>query len=98
MTVTLAFSPLTPRLPQIASSPRASLPPPLPPPPPGNVDPWHGLGVLEAPRESEPVMMIDGASHHFWTHIESEITQPEVQAAKEAIQKQVVDWLSEEDN
>jgi len=65
--------------------------------PNGNVDPWHGLGVLEAPRESEPVMMIDGASHHFWTHIKDEITQPQVQQAKEDIQKQVVAWLAESD-
>ena len=99
--------------------------------PNGNVDPWHGLGVLEAPRDSEPVMMIDGASHHFckcWcrnhftvtnrsttttctqsshhlrlralpasgTHIVSEITQPQVQEAKEQIQKQIVQWLAEE--
>jgi hypothetical protein len=62
---------------------------------------WHGLGVLTAPSASEPVMMVDGASHHAWTHPASDpmlIAQPQVAAAKSAIQQQVVEWLAEDDN
>lgn len=64
--------------------------------PNGDVDPWHGLGVLEAPSDSEPVMMVAGASHHFWTHPQNQITQSTVQAAKTQIQDQVISWLEEE--
>eukprot|EP00613_Pedinella_sp_CCMP2098_P034599 CAMPEP_0171724882 /NCGR_PEP_ID=MMETSP0991-20121206/24643_1 /TAXON_ID=483369 /ORGANISM="non described non described, Strain CCMP2098" /LENGTH=504 /DNA_ID=CAMNT_0012317875 /DNA_START=26 /DNA_END=1540 /DNA_ORIENTATION=+ len=67
--------------------------------PNGNVDPWHGLGVLAAPSSSEPVMMVDGASHHAWTHPASDpmlIAQPQLADAKAAIQQQILDWLSEE--
>jgi hypothetical protein len=65
--------------------------------PNGNVDPWSGCGVLEAPTDDEPVMMVDGSSHHFWTHPADEITQDSVKDAKLAIQQQVVTWLNQED-
>ena len=68
--------------------------------PNGNVDPWHGLGVLTSPSDSEPVMMVDGASHHAWTHPADDpmlLAQPQVAAAKTAIQEQVVAWLAEDD-
>lgn len=64
--------------------------------PNGNVDPWSGAGVLTSPNEDEPVMMVDGSSHHFWTHPASEITQDSVAQAKIDIQQQVVAWLAEE--
>ena len=41
--------------------------------------------------------MVDGASHHAWTHPAATITQPAVRAAKAAIQQQVVAWLAEDD-
>lgn len=65
--------------------------------PNGNVDPWHGLGVLVQPAVQEPVMMVEGASHHAWTHPAADIGQPTVAAAKLAIQQQVVAWLAEDD-
>mmetsp|Transcript_53378 Transcript_53378/g.68502 ORF Transcript_53378/g.68502 Transcript_53378/m.68502 type:complete len:507 (-) Transcript_53378:231-1751(-) len=65
--------------------------------PNGNVDPWSGCGVLTAPTDDEPVMMVDGSSHHFWTHPANEIIQESVQEAKLAIQEQVVTWLNQED-
>ena len=60
------------------------------------MDPWHGLGVLAAPSAAEPVMMVDGASHHAWTHPADTITQQTVRDAKKAIQAQVKQWLAME--
>jgi hypothetical protein len=34
--------------------------------PNGEVDPWHGLGVLTSPSKGIDVMMVGGASHHAW--------------------------------
>ena len=36
----------------------------------GNVDPWSVLGLQENDSTSFklPVKMVEGASHHFWTH------------------------------
>ena len=63
--------------------------------PNGDVDPWHGLGVVETPGPEEPVLMVSGASHHAWTHPADEIHQPTVAQAKEKIQTQVLLWLAE---
>jgi serine protease 16 len=65
--------------------------------PNGNVDPWRGLGVLAQPAAQEPVMLVDGASHHAWTHPAADVSQPTVAAAKLAVQQQVVAWLAEDD-
>jgi hypothetical protein len=65
--------------------------------PNGNVDPWSGCGVLVSPKSDEPVMMVDGSSHHFWTHPADQIVQESVAQAKADIQQQVVAWLAEED-
>lgn len=64
--------------------------------PNGDVDPWHGLGVLTSPSPDQPVMMVSGASHHAWTHPADTITQDSVKAAKEEIQAQVLAWLQED--
>ena len=64
--------------------------------PNGDVDPWTGLGVLESPAPSEPVMMVVGASHHAWTHPADTIVQKSVADAKAAIQAQVKQWLAVE--
>ena len=66
--------------------------------PNGNVDPWHGLGVLTPPSPGQPVMMVEGASHHAWTHPADDITQPTVADAKAAIQQQVLQWLADEED
>jgi hypothetical protein len=42
-------------------------------------------------------MMVDGASHHSWTHPDAEITQQTVKDAKAQIQAQVLQWLAEDD-
>ena len=65
--------------------------------PNGNVDPWRGLGVLVPPAAQEPVLLVDGASHHAWTHPAADVSQPAVAAAKRAIQQQVAAWLAEDD-
>ena len=63
--------------------------------PNGNVDPWSGLGVRYEPGPSEPVLMVEGASHHAWTHPADEIHQDTVADAKAKIQAQVLLWLKE---
>ena len=64
--------------------------------PNGDVDPWTGLGVLESPAPTEPVMLVVGASHHAWTHPADTIVQKSVADAKAAIQAQVKQWLAVE--
>jgi serine protease 16 len=64
--------------------------------PNGDVDPWTGLGVLQSPAPTEPVMMVVGASHHAWTHPADTIVQKSVADAKGAIQAQVKQWLAVE--
>lgn len=63
--------------------------------PNGQIDPWRALGVTESPNESEPTLMVEGASHHFWTHPSLPTDSPEVNAAREAIWNQVDAWLKE---
>ena len=64
--------------------------------PNGDVDPWHGLSVLEAPTPQLPVLMVAGASHHAWTHPSAPTDQPTVVAARQTIREQVTAWLAEE--
>ena len=63
--------------------------------PNGDVDPWHGLSVLEAPTPQLPVLMVSGASHHAWTHPSAPTDQPTVVAARQTIRMQVSAWLAE---
>jgi len=64
--------------------------------PNGQIDPWHGLGVLKSVDEKlEPTIWVKGASHHFWTHPENTIVQKTVREAKHEIWKIVSKWLSE---
>ena len=56
-------------------------------------DPWTGLGVLQSPAPTEPVMLVVGASHHAWTHPADTIVQKSVADAKAAILSQVKQWL-----
>jgi serine protease 16 len=62
--------------------------------PNGEVDPWHGLGVLVSPSAGIPVMMVGGASHHAWTHPFDANMQPSVKAAIGAIRSQVTKFLA----
>ena len=64
--------------------------------PNGDVDPWHGLSVLKPPTPELPVLMVEGASHHAWTHPSRATDQPSVVAARAAIRKQVAAWLAQD--
>lgn len=60
----------------------------------GEVDPWAGLGVLQAPNAEQPVLMIGGASHHAWTHPSERGDQPSVVSGRLAERKQVETFLA----
>jgi serine protease 16 len=64
--------------------------------PNGQVDPWKAGGVLESPKASveEPVLMVMGASHHFWTHPTLDTDSSEVIEARQKIWAQLDKWLS----
>lgn len=36
--------------------------------PNGEVDPWATLSILKSPGPEQPVIWVEGASHHAWTH------------------------------
>ncbi len=61
----------------------------------GNVDPWSVLGLEE--RDSTnyklPVKMVDGASHHFWTHAVKDTDAVEIIKIREYIYSCVMSWL-----
>lgn len=65
--------------------------------PNGQVDPWKAGGVLASPAHSveEPVLMVAGASHHFWTHPSLDTDSDAVNEARQIIWKQVTEWLTE---
>lgn len=65
--------------------------------PNGNVDPWSGLSVLKSPEPEQPVLEVEGASHHFWTHPSKDNDQQSVVDARLAIRKQVLTWLAIKD-
>ncbi len=61
----------------------------------GDVDPWSGLSILNAPSPRLPALMVGGASHHAWTHPTLPTDQPSVVAARAAIHAQLREWLAE---
>jgi len=63
--------------------------------PNGNVDPWSGLSVLKSPSQSLPVLMVEGASHHAWTHPTLPTDQRTVIEARQLIREKIVQWLNE---
>jgi len=64
--------------------------------PNGEVDPWAGLSVLESPSESQPVLYVNGASHHAWTHKSLPSDQESVVKSRHAIRKQVEMFLQQD--
>ena len=62
----------------------------------GNVDPWSGLSILTSPSQGLPVLEVEGASHHAWTHPSTPSDQATVVAARKLIRAQVSKWLAEE--
>ena len=68
----------------------------------GSIDPWSSLGVCRTPAcqplPGQPVLWVEGASHHFWTHAPGYFNPPlsdAVVQAQEAIKAQVLTWLEE---
>lgn len=57
--------------------------------PNGQIDPWRANGVNTSPNDEEPVFLVPGASHHFWTHPSLPTDSVEVNNAREKIWKQV---------
>mmetsp|Transcript_39632 Transcript_39632/g.112375 ORF Transcript_39632/g.112375 Transcript_39632/m.112375 type:complete len:514 (-) Transcript_39632:108-1649(-) len=61
----------------------------------GEVDPWRANSINE-PFGGFPVLDVDGASHHFWTHASLPTDQDSVVAARHIIREQVRAFLAEE--
>jgi hypothetical protein len=63
----------------------------------GNVDPWSVLGLQKSPKYSLPVQLVDGASHHFWTHPVKPTDAVEIVQIRAYIYSVVMEWLGVED-
>lgn len=61
----------------------------------GNVDPWSVLGLEENDSTDYllPVKVVDGASHHFWTHAVKDTDALEILQIREYIYSCVMNWL-----
>jgi len=60
----------------------------------GEIDPWHALSVLQPLSPDEPALWVEGASHHFWTHIPLPTDLPPINQARQLIAQQVDAWLA----
>lgn len=60
----------------------------------GQIDPWRANGVSVSPNAEEPVLLVAGASHHFWTHPSLPTDAAPVNEARQVIWKQVSEWLA----
>lgn len=54
-------------------------------------------GLKKSPKYSLPVQLVDGASHHFWTHPVRPTDAVEVVQIREYIYSVVMEWLEVED-
>ena len=61
----------------------------------GNVDPWSVLGLEEEDSTNYklPVKMVEGASHHFWTHTVKDTDAVEIIKIRENIYSCLMNWL-----
>ena len=60
----------------------------------GNVDPWSTLGLRTNSSTCDmPIRMVDGASHHFWTHPIKETDSKEIVEIRQYIIKVMLNWL-----
>jgi len=61
----------------------------------GDVDPWSVLGLEESDSTNYllPVKMVEGASHHFWTHAVKDTDAVEIIKIREYIYSCVMRWL-----
>jgi len=64
--------------------------------PNGEVDPWASMSVLKSPGVKQPVLYVDGASHHAWTHPSAASDQASVIGARKTIRGQVEDFLGQD--
>lgn len=64
--------------------------------PNGEVDPWATLSVLKSPGAAQPVIWVEGASHHAWTHPSAGSDQASVVEARGKIRRQVDDFLQQD--
>ena len=63
----------------------------------GEIDPWAMLGVdlNHGSSSALPTIWVEGASHHFWTHEVKDSDGEGIKKAREAIYRQVIEWLDE---
>jgi thymus-specific serine protease len=63
----------------------------------GDVDPWATLArTNDTPNSNDPMLptfMVEGASHHFWTHAVKDSDSPFVFKARALIYATVTQWL-----
>jgi len=59
----------------------------------GEVDPWSANSVADSISVSLPVVWVQGASHHFWTHPPKPTDDDHIVAARKKITEQVDLWL-----
>jgi len=62
--------------------------------PNGSIDPWHKLGVLEAPVHSEPTVLINGTAHCADLYAPTSTDLPGLVQARILEVEQIKKWLS----
>ena len=63
----------------------------------GEVDPWSTLAITQDHGTQKlPNFMVQGASHHFWTHAVKDIDTESVNQARNKIHQQVIKWLDQD--
>jgi hypothetical protein len=63
----------------------------------GNIDPWSELALLHSENDDLPAFVVNGASHHFWTHAVKDTDSVDVMGARQLIYSTVKKWLDEID-
>jgi pimeloyl-ACP methyl ester carboxylesterase len=63
----------------------------------GNIDPWSELALVHSENDDLPAFVVNGASHHFWTHAVKETDSVDVMGARQLIYSTVKKWLDEID-
>lgn len=58
----------------------------------GDVDPWTEL-AMAAGDSDHPVISVEGASHHYWTHKVKDTDGPRIVDARRRIHETVSGWL-----
>ncbi|XP_051846829.1 thymus-specific serine protease [Antechinus flavipes] len=61
----------------------------------GDIDPWHVLGVLRAPRPSEPALLLRGTSHCSDMAPARPSDPPSLRLGRQKIARQLKVWLRE---